>query len=243
MSTGFAWWISALPDGLCETLALLGLSNRVFCVCFLLRLLRKSFWWEAGFCRLWLWVGMMGRGVLNPFRPFLGRVELRMDLAICETPSLSPCNTIKEPPDSSTWGVAQGCYCTITLNSILHVIGSTPESAFFITPSLGSTPLLQEQNSAAIWVYLLTVVSRLVCLLKAGAGAQFLASWSVKTGPALPHVCHRNRGCSPNGLVVYVSGAWYVVFPGFLMFGRGPSLVVESLLWLEVMYATSGLGC
>ena len=67
-------------------------------------------------------------------------------------------------------------------------------SRFFITSSLGSTPLLQEQNSGTILVYLLTIIM-LDCLIKADAWAQSLGSRSVKIGPALPCV-PGGRWCS-----------------------------------------------
>lgn len=46
-----------------------------------------------------------GKGRVKSFSSILGQSGAQngsLDLAICETPSLSPCNTIKEPPDSST---------------------------------------------------------------------------------------------------------------------------------------------
>lgn len=127
---------------------------------------------------------------------------------------------------------------------------------FFITSSLGSTPLLQEQNSGTILVDLLTRIV-LDCLIKAGAWAQSLGSRSVKRGPALPRVpggpwCSlalfteysrwqrlRQYSGSPHSGSMVGCTSW---IPYIWVIGSGQYVVIESDVWhfhLECLFANA----
>lgn len=78
--------ISVFPGRFCKMPAPCGFSNSILCLFSFevgQKIVSRA---EVGFCQLGSWVGVIGMGVLNSSCRLLVRMELGMDLAICETP-------------------------------------------------------------------------------------------------------------------------------------------------------------